>query len=141
MKTFSRILTAVAMAALMALTSCRKAPAPQEEQLPVTFFNTSGVWELTQWSGGDISGTPVSITLKEKKFTLVQSVGSMYPATYTGTYNLIRKEGGEVVIRGIYDYTWEYWAHNYRIVSLTASEMVWVSEDDEKDVYTYRKID
>lgn len=129
------------MVGLMSLASCRKAPAAQQEQLPVTFFNTSGVWELAQWSGGDISGTSVSMTLKEKKFTLVQTIGSMYPVTYTGTYNLIPKEGGEVVIRGMYDYTWEYWSHNYRVVSLTASEMVWESEDDEKDVYTYRKID
>lgn len=127
------------MAALMAFASCRKAPQQQEEHLPVTFFNTSGEWELVQWSGGDISGTSVSITLKEKKFTLVQTVDSMYPATYTGTYNLITKEGGEVVIRGMYDYTWEYWSHNYRVVSLTSSEMVWVSEDDEKDVYIYKK--
>lgn len=139
----TRIMTfiaAICLSMVMAL-SCRKETPVVEPQLPVNFYNTAGTWELVSWSGGDMTGTSVRIVLKDRKFELTHDVGSMYPVTYTGSYNLVTREDDTVVIRGIYDYTYGYWAHDYRIGSLTASEMLWVADDAPDDIYRYRRID
>lgn len=124
--------------ALVCLSSCRKKPVEiPEPQLPVTLTNTAGDWVLDRWKGADMSRTPVFIRLRNREFTIWQTVGSMYPEKFTGTYNLMEEEGTGFVIRGIYDYSYEFWSHRYVITSLTKKEMTWVSEDDVNDIHIY----
>ena len=130
-----------AFACLGILCSCHKETPEEivEPQVPVTFTNTSGDWVLTTWKGNDMSAAPVYLRLKNKEFTLWQNVNSMYPEKYTGEYNLIEEEGTGTIIRGMYDYTYEYWQHKYIITSLTATKMEWTSEDDPEDVSLYER--
>lgn len=133
----------IAIFCMLAAAACEK-PAPEvvEEQLRVSFSNVAGEWDLTEWKGNAVeSGTVVVKLNRDKTFTLSQTVGSMYPAEYTGEYNLVEEEGRGTAIRGIYDYTYEYWEHRYIVTSLTESKMEWTSEDDAEDVYIYCRID
>lgn len=139
MKRFKFILAAAL--SVLALLSCQKEKKFVEPELPVTFYNTSGAWELESWNSASMDKVLVSVTLKDKRFVLTQTVGSMYPVEYTGDYNLVEVDGKGTLIRGIYDYTYEYWSHNYYITGLTHNKMVWVSEDDPEDVYVYRRAD
>lgn len=130
------------LACLAFMCSCNKVePEEVEPQIPVTFTNTSGDWVLSTWKNNDMSATPIYLRLKDKKFVLWQSVGSMYPVKYTGEYNLIEEDGFDTMIRGIYDYTYEFWSHNYFITSLTAKEMEWTSSDDPDDISVYIRTD
>lgn len=134
-----RILCLITFAVLL-LASCTKPAQPQAEpQLYVNFTNTSGDWVLQSWKGNDMSESGIYLRLKNKEFTLWQSVGSMYPVKYTGSYNLVEEEGTGTIIRGVYDYTFDYWQHKYVITSLTSSTMEWTSLDDRSDVYVYVK--
>lgn len=133
----------IAILACLALAcSCKRIdPEPEVPQLPVTFTNTSGDWVLVTWRGEDMGAVPVYVRLKDRRFSLWQSVGSMYPVNYTGDYNLYEEEGLGMVIRGIYDYTYEYWSHKYCVTSLTATTMEWTSLDDPTDVSLYERTD
>lgn len=123
-----------------ALVSCKKEPVPQPEpQLPVNFTNTAGEWVLQSWKGEDMADAGIYLSLRDKEFVLWQSVGSMYPVKYTGSYNIYEEEGTGMIIRGIYDYTYEYWNNRYIITSLTENSMEWTSVDDRSDVYLYIK--
>ncbi|MBP9998141.1 MAG: hypothetical protein KBS67_02755 [Bacteroidales bacterium] len=136
-KIISALLTAVA---ILTMSSCQKAELPEPEpQLAVNFTNTSGEWELKTWNGNDMSDTPMHLTLKAKKFTIVQTIGSMYPETFTGSYNIYEEEGLGMIIRGIYDYTYEYWANRYIISSLTASSMEWTTVGKD-EILTFKKV-
>lgn len=135
-KVISALLAAVA---LLATASCQKEQIPESEpQLTVNFTNTSGEWELVTWNGNDMSDTPMHLTLKAKRFTILQTVGSMYPEKVTGSYNIYEEEGLGMVIRGIYDYTYEYWVHSYVISSLTASSMEWKTVGKD-EILTFKK--
>ncbi len=139
MRVMRKILIAIFV--VLAAASCRRVePEPQEPQLPVTFTNTAGEWNLSSWKGSDVEEGTVWIRLKNKEFVLRQSVGSMYPVEYTGSYNLIEEEGVGTIIRGLYDYTYEYWEHKYVITSLTSKQMEWTSMDDPDDIYIYTKV-
>lgn len=133
----------IAVFACLALAlSCNNVdPEPMEPQVPVTITNTTGDWVLSTWRGEDMSAAPVYVRLKDKRFTLWQSVGSMYPVKYTGDYNLYEEEGLGMIIRGLYDYTYEYWSHKYCITSLTATKMEWTSLDDPTDISLYERTD
>lgn len=122
------IIMMLAVVCLFAASSCRKAEPDVPAQLPVTFYNTSGTWKLHQWNGSDVAFN-LTLELKDKKFTMTQDVGSMYPVTYTGSYNLITLEDDSVCIRGMYDYTSEFWDSEYVIASLTADKMLWIDRD------------
>lgn len=133
----------IAIFCVLAAVACEKpAPeAPQPVQLRVSLTNIAGEWDLMQWKGNAVESGSVVVKLsKDKTFVLTQTVGSMYPAEYTGEYNLVEEAEG-TVIRGIYDYTYEYWDHQYKITSLTEEEMEWTSTDDAEDIYVYSKID
>lgn len=124
----------------LAASSCKKHVDPAEPQLPVTFYNTSGYWKLESWKGHGMKDVEVYIHLKDRKYTLRQNVGSMYLTEYTGEYNLIEEEGIGTIIRGIYDYTWEYWNSSYVITSLTATQMVWVDRDRSENSQVFVRI-
>lgn len=133
-----KILFAIFGAALL-LCSCHKEVVPPvEPQLPVTFTNTAGEWRLVEWRGQTDVPTAY-IRLKDKEFVLWQTAGSMYPTKVTGSYNLVEEEGVGMIIRGMYDFTYEYWEHMYLITSLTASKMEWTSMDDPTDVSVYER--
>ena len=130
------------LCALVFLAGCDKPVVPQPDpQLPVTFTNTSGDWVLDTWEGNDMSSAQIYLRLKNKEFVMWQSVNSMYPVKYTGTYNITEIEGTGFVIRGMYDYTYEYWQHQYVISSLTSDTMEWTSLDNPADVSVYRRTD
>lgn len=134
-----RIIIAIFIA--FATASCTGCLDPSmTDEIPVTFTNTAGEWELVMWRGSDVEFGTVNVTLKDKEFVLRQSVGSMYPVEYTGSYNLIEEEGVGTIIRGLYDYTYEYWEHKYIVTSLTSSSMEWTSMDDPGDIYLYYKV-
>lgn len=122
------LMTLIALACVSVAFSCKRVEPELSEELPVTFYNTSGTWQLVQWDGKDVEFELI-LELKDKKFTMTQNVGSMYPVTYTGSYNLITMEDDSVYIRGMYDYTFEFWDSEYIIASLTATHMLW--EDKE----------
>lgn len=128
---------AIFAACLMFAASCSDKSEPVVPQLPVTFTNTSGDWTLSEWNGNPMPEGSVYIRLRNREFVLMQNVGSMYLTKYTGSYNLIEEEGVGTIIRGIYDYSYEYWSHNYIISSLTANEMVWTAQDKSEDTYKY----
>ncbi|MCQ2139704.1 MAG: hypothetical protein MJZ09_04950 [Bacteroidales bacterium] len=133
-----KILFAIFGAALL-LCSCHKeVEPPVEPQLPVTFTNTAGEWRLVEWRGQTDVPTAY-IRLKDKEFVLWQTAGSMYPTKVTGSYNLVEEEGVGMIIRGMYDFTYEYWEHMYLITSLTASKMEWTSMDDPTDISVYER--
>lgn len=88
-----------------------------------------------------MSSAQIYLRLKNKEFVMWQSVNSMYPVKYTGTYNITEIEGTGFVIRGMYDYTYEYWQHQYVISSLTSDTMEWTSLDNPADVSVYRRTD
>ena len=143
MNDMKRIISALFISVLL-VSSCghaRVEPEYVEPQVPVTFTNTSGDWKLIEWKGDKVEDGMVSIHLKNKEFVLVQKIGSMYPVEYTGSYNLLEEDGKGMIIRGLYDYTYEYWEHNYIITSLTAKKMEWTSEDDPEDVYLYERVE
>lgn len=125
-------------AALFCLASCVKERVEDVPvELPVSFTNTSGDWELSEWKGQPVEQGSVYIRLKNKEFVLWQKVGSMYPVKYTGSYNLLEEDGVGTIIRGIYDYTYDYWGNQYIISKLYSNKMVWVSADDPDDTYIY----
>lgn len=139
---FMRKYILIVFAALCCLLSCNKNARPAEDpQLVVNFTNTSGDWVLESWKGQPMDRTPVYIHLKAKEFVMMSSVGSMYLHKTTGSYNLYEVEGVGMVIRGIYDFTYDYWSHEYVISSLTAKKMVWTSMDDPEDVHIYARTD
>lgn len=134
----------LALAALFCLAGCKKAPVDNEPELPVNFTNTAGDWKLVEWNGNSMSDGKepgVFIHLKGGEFVMWQSVGSMYPAKYTGTYNILEEEGVGMIIRGMYEYTYEYWQHKYVITSLKSRKMVWTALDDPSDVSVYERTD
>lgn len=133
------ILMMLAVAGLFVASSCRKVEPEVPAQLPVTFYNTSGTWKLQQWNDSDVAFN-LTLELKDKKFTMTQDVGSMYPVTYTGSYNLITLEDDSVCIRGMYDYTSEFWASEYVIASLTADQMLWVDRDHREKSQLFVRI-
>lgn len=137
---FRKILAALfAAAAFISVASCQKTVIPEEEpQLVVNFTNTAGDWDLATWNGNDMSRTPMHLTLKAKRFTILQTSASMYPEEFTGSYNLYEEEGLGMIIRGVYDYTYEYWENRYIISSLTASSMEWKSVG-KNEVLTFRR--
>ncbi|MCQ2146748.1 MAG: hypothetical protein MJZ16_04440 [Bacteroidales bacterium] len=141
MRRFFAAIATICLSALLIFSCTKVEPEDVEPQIPVTFTNTAGDWVLSSWRGEDMSGTPVYVRLKDKKFTLWQSVGSMYPVKYTGEYNLYEEDGLGMIIRGMYDYTYEYWAHKYSITSLTKTKMEWTSLDDPTDVSLYERTD
>lgn len=132
-----RIFAIIFAAVCLAACTERNIPGNNEPQLPVTFTNTSGDWQLDSWKGNSMESAGVFIRLRNREFVLVQNVNSMYPTSYTGKYNLIEEDGTGTIIRGIYDFTSEYWQHNYIITSLTAQTMEWVAEDDPQDIHIY----
>lgn len=137
MKKYLYLICAIALCA----ASCNKAavsPA-QDPELTVNFTNTAGYWVLESWQGHDMSETSITLYLKNKEFTLWQSIGSMYPVEYTGTYNLVEVEGKPMMLRGMYDYSYEFWAHNYYVTSLTATHMVLEADDDPENIQIFKK--
>lgn len=143
MKSYKALAATVlwAVLAVMLSSSCsKKAVEPEEPELPVTFYNTSGYWKLESWKGESMGDAHVYLYLKNKKFVLKQNVGSMYLKEYTGEYNLIEEVGVGTIIRGIYDYTWDYWSSNYVITSLTSHHMTWVDEDQSENVQKFVRI-
>lgn len=126
--------------AALVLSSCggHEPEELQEPQLVVNFTNTSGDWKLVEWKGNIMDPSPVYLRLKNKEFVLWQSTGSMYPTKVTGSYNLL-EEDGNMIMRGLYDYTYEYWNHKYIVSSLTATKMEWTSVDDPTDISLYER--
>lgn len=133
------VMVMLAVVSLLVTASCKKNVPEAPVQLPVTFYNTSGMWKLQQWNGSDVDFN-LTIELKDKKFKMTQDVGSMYPVTYTGSYNLITLEDDSVIIRGMYDHTSEFWDSEYVIASLTAAHMLWVDKDQSGKSQLFIKI-
>lgn len=136
-----KVLYMVAALVLSAACTQKIDPDPAQMQLPVNFSNTSGDWVLTEWKGNDMQDTQVYLRLKNKEFVIWQSVGTMYPQKYTGSYNLIEEEGVGMIIRGVYDYTYEYWDNQYVVSSLTSNKMIWTNREDAQDTYSYTRTD
>lgn len=136
-----RMMIAAALFSLAALGGCNKNVEPEKDpELPVTFYNTKGDWKLVSWKGQPMGEGIVYLRLKDKKFVMLQNLGSMYLQKFTGEYNLTEEIGVGTTIRGIYDYTWEYWHSTYIISSLTKDKMVWTDRDDEANIQVFSRI-
>lgn len=128
----------------LACIACRhNDPEPVEPQLVVNFTNTRGDWELVSWKGDSLpAGIRVSLSLKsaDKTFVLEDNTDSMYPVIRTGSYNIFEEEGIGMILMGLYDYTHEYWNHQYVITSLTGTKMELTAFDDPSDVSVYKRV-
>lgn len=131
--------------ALMACVSCNKPDLPEPEpQLVVNFTNTKGVWKLSQWKGEALpTGTFLYLKLdqKDKTFIIYDNLASIYGVKLTGRYNLVEDYVFGQVLTGEYDYTFEYWSHDYAVTSLTATRMELTAIDDKTEVSLYERVD
>lgn len=131
-------------AAVLAMMSCQNETETAEELLDVTAHNISGVWQLSEWSGGEpADGTYVYIELtrRDKEFFLYDNLSSFSARLRTGRFNIIVDESlGSAIIIGQYDYGMGDWQHRYA-VTLTASRMTWTAVDDPDDVSVYLRVD
>ncbi len=138
----------IVIAGLLALfTGCQDSYVePVPEFLDVTPSNIEGVWQLTAWRGEALpEGRYFYIVLERTDclFTTYENTASFGPHKETGYYNLIEDEyTGEVVIRGLYDYTMgEEWNHQYVVSSLTGINMDWTVVGDTDDISSFTRID
>lgn len=128
----------ILLCAALAFCSCTlDEPKLKQQQLAVNFSNTAGYWSLTGLPEG--ASVILHLNSTDKTFVLEQNTDSMYPVKYTGTYNLLEYEGFGMVLRGIYDYTWEFWNHEYLVERLTADEMTLKAVDTE-EVFVYERL-
>lgn len=141
MKRLFRLTTLLAM--MLAAVSCeKKSNEIAEPVLDVTANNISGVWKLTQWSGGTLrDGTYVYIELtrRDQEFTIYQNTDSFSARKITGYYNIETDEELGAVIRGIYNYGNGDWRHRYIVRNLTRYSMTWIAKDDADDVSVYER--
>lgn len=125
------------------LCSCSK-EAPRELPLEVSYNTISGIWELTQWNGQELSEGSylwMSIDRRDRKFVIYQKIDSMYGRKITGTYSLTADEVYGSIISGIYDYGAGNWANEYVVSDILPSgTMVWkVLDGESEDVSVYTK--
>lgn len=137
----------VAMTALV-FSSCdsNEVPHPEEQQIEVNANNISGKWELVEWNDSPLAeGTYIylDIVRNDKTYTMYQNIDSFgsLPHVVTGSYYIDFDVELGAVIRGNYDHDSGDWAHRYRIVSLTAGEMIWVAKDDETFIQRFYRVD
>lgn len=133
---------AALMSVMMAAVSCGKESGSGSAEIEVSYHNVSGTWVLERWSGGDLSDglyLYMELTRRDRRFTLYENMHTAYAHKTTGDYYIYVDESlGCSVIRGMYDYTHNYWSHRY-IVSVTENEMTWTATDDAGDVSVYRR--
>ncbi len=114
----------------------------EEKPLPVTTNNISGVWKLQSWNGSEEQVPVVYIELirRDCKFNLYQWF-SMYPSLKTGVYSLDNSDyyKGDV-IKGKYDHDSGPWNNDY-IVTLYANKLVLISDDENREVQEFVRVD
>lgn len=133
-------------AAMLAIVSCTEKHEAGEQYLDVTANNISGIWELTEWNGGNelAAGTYVYIefTRRDQLFTMYDNLNSFSARRRTGRFNIINDDSiGAAVILGMYDYSAGDWQHNYIITGLTAAQMTWTAADDPENISVYRRVE
>lgn len=136
------LLTISLLVAAFGFVACDDKPVdPIEPQLEVTANNIAGEWQLTEWKGAPLaegSYVYISFDRRERTYKLYQNLDSFSTRELTGAFFIeIDPERG-AVIRGNYDYDRGDWANRYYVISLTASEMVWASNNNvvDQSVYT-----
>jgi hypothetical protein len=139
------ILLTISLFAL-SFAACDDEPeVPVEPQLEVTANNIAGEWKLSEWKGAPLaegSYVYLSFDRRERTFTIYQNLDSFSTRKLTGSFYIEIDPVHGAVIRGSYDYDRGDWANRYYVISLTANEMVWASNNNvvDQSVYTRTEI-
>lgn len=110
--------------------------------LDVTPNNVSGIWKLSEWSGGNgqVPNLYIEFVRRDKTFKIYEDVGSMYYEVKTGTFEIEEDIYKGSLIKGKYDYGTGKWNNDYIVQSLTETVMVLVADGDG-EVQTFVRVD
>ena len=139
------ILLTISLFALSFVACDDEPEVPVEPQLEVTANNIAGEWKLSEWKGAPLaegSYVYLSFDRRERTFTIYQNLDSFSTRKLTGSFYIEIDPVHGAVIRGSYDYDRGDWANRYYVISLTANEMVWASNNNvvDQSVYTRTEI-
>lgn len=131
--------------AVLLAVACTEKVDPAVPDLPVTYANLDGVWELSTWKGeplADGSWCYLVLHRRDKTFSIFQNLASMDVREYSGTFVLEEDEYENYVINGEYDWGNGPWTNSYYVTRITSDGMMtWISAADDTDVSVYKKIE
>jgi hypothetical protein len=136
------ILLTISLFALSFVACDDEPEVPVEPQLEVTANNIAGEWKLSEWKGAPLAeGSYVYLAFdrRERTFTIYQNLDSFSTRKLTGSFYIEIDPVHGAVIRGSYDYDRGDWANRYYVISLTANEMVWASNNNVVDQSVYAR--
>ena len=137
---------AVTVVVVIAFISFKKKPEATPPDLPITYANISGIWELKTWKGTSLpkdSWCYIEFSRGDHTFVMHQNLDSMYDRVLTGTYTITRDEYENYIIKGTYDWGKGAWANSYYVTDMVydGSSMKWTSTNDDSDVIIYARIE
>ena len=146
MKLAKRVLMAAVIVAIALTYGCKRETTINNESLPtiaVTYSLLNGAWELVAWDGKPLAeGTYLYVEFDktEHHFEMWENIGSMYPRSTTGIFNIEKDDYDRYILSGYYDHGVGDWNQSYEVVAYSNDEMVWRSTTTGEQT-EYRRID
>ena len=146
MKLAKQFLMIAAIVAITLTYGCKKETPDNNESQPtisVTYSLLNGAWELVAWDGAPLAeGTYLYVEFDrtEHRFKMWDNIGSMYPRSTTGIFNIEKDDYERYILSGYYDHGVGYWNQSYEVVAYSNDEMVWRSMTTGEQT-EYRRID
>lgn len=146
MKLAKQFLMIAAIVAITLTSGCKRETLDNNESQPtiaVTYSLLHGAWELVAWDGAPLAeGTYLYVEFdrSEHRFEMWENIGSMYPRSTTGTFNIEKDDYERYILSGYYDHGVGDWNQSYEVVAYSNDEMVWRSMTTGEQT-EYRRID